>query len=90
MGVQDQFLVDLSRKLDKILLGQSSTPIASVQEACSLCASPIHFVSYCPMATQYPEFVQDQVNALQSFQKSGNDPFSNIYNLGWRNHLNFF
>ena len=89
VGVQDQFLVDLSRKLDKVLLGQFSTPIASVQEACALCASPIHFVSDCPMAAQYPEFVQDQVNALQSFQKPGSDPFSNTYNPGWRNHPNF-
>ena len=64
MGVHDQFLVDLSRKLDKVLLGQSSTLVSSVQETCSLCASPIHFVSDCPMAAQYPEFVQDQVNAL--------------------------
>ena len=41
------------------------------------------------MASQYPEFVQDQVNALQSFQRPGNDPFSNTYNPGWRNHPNF-
>ena len=58
VDVQDQ-VAAMSRKLDQLLLGQSSAPIASIQEACALCACTSHFVSDCPMASQYPEFVQD-------------------------------
>ena len=80
----------LSRKLDQLLArGQPNTPTPLVQEASTLCTCPTHFVSDCPLASQYPEFVQEQVNALQGYSKPSNDPFSNTYNPGWRNHPNF-
>jgi len=41
------------------------------------------------MPARYSEFVQEQVQATQSFSKPVNDPFSNTYNPAWRNHLNF-
>ncbi|KAI5338677.1 hypothetical protein L3X38_017949 [Prunus dulcis] len=37
----------------------------------------------------YPEFVQEQVNPMNSYnQRARNDPFSNTYNPGWRDHPN--
>ena len=46
-------------------------------------------MSDCPLASQYLEFFQEQVSALQGYPKPSNDPFSNTYNPGWRNHPNF-
>lgn len=80
----------LSRKLDQVLaMGQVSTSDPVTQEVCALCSCPTHYVTDCPLAPQYPEFVQEQVNALQGFSKPGNDPHSSHYNPGWRNHPNF-
>jgi len=76
----------LTQKLDQILSverGQVSifTP-PTKQEVCSLCSSPTYFVNDCPMTIQYPEFVQEQVQAIQGFSRPVNDPFSNTYNPG--------
>ena len=83
----------LSKKLDQLLsIGQiptTSSQPPTLQEECALCSSRAHFISECPMASQFPEFVQEQVNAAQGFSRPGNDPFSNTYNPGWRNHPNF-
>ena len=68
---------------------QSSTTPSNQEVACLLCACPTYFMTDCPLAPQYPEFLQEQVNALQGVPRPGNDPFSNTYNLGWRNHPNF-
>ena len=84
VGVHDQFLVDRSRKLGQLLLGQSNTPVASVQEVCALCACFSHFVSDWPMAPQYLEFVQDQVNEFQGFQTQVMTPFQVPKTLGGR------
>ena len=74
---------------DPVARGQPNTPTPLVQEACAICTCPTYFVSDCPLASQYPEFVQEQVNALQGYPKPGNDPFSNTYNPGWKYHANF-
>ena len=78
----------LSRKIDQILSLKSQTP-AHTQEACVLCLSPMHSILECPSAPQFPELVQEHVNAAQTYARTGNDPFSNTYNPGWRNHPNF-
>ncbi|XP_043716296.1 uncharacterized protein LOC122664515 [Telopea speciosissima] len=41
------------------------------QEACTLCASPAHYLSDCPLAVQFPEYVQEQAQAAQNFSKPG-------------------
>ncbi|XP_058213682.1 uncharacterized protein LOC131325434 [Rhododendron vialii] len=83
----------LNKKFDQLLsLGQVPSPPSQpsyFQEACAICSSPSHFVSECHMASQFPEFVQEHVNAAQGFTRPGNDPYSNTYNPGWRNHPNF-
>ncbi|XP_043717496.1 uncharacterized protein LOC122665411 [Telopea speciosissima] len=58
-------------------------------EACALCGDPNHYVTDCYLAAQYPEFIQEKVQAAQGFANPGNDPFSNTYNPGWQNHPNF-
>ena len=59
------------------------------QEACNLCASLTHNESDCPTVAQLPTFIQEQVQAAQSFAKPNFDSYSNTYNPGWRQHLNF-
>jgi len=41
----------------------------------------------CPTIGQFSELSTEQANA--TFSRLGNDPYSNFYNLGWRNHPNF-
>ena len=85
-----QKIDELSQKLDRLLnTGQSPIPPNPIQEVCALCASPNHFVSECPAAPQFPEFVHEQVQQVQQARRPGNDPYSNTYNPGWRNHPNF-
>ena len=74
----------LSHKLDQLLLGPSPA-----MQVCALCASPAHHVLQCPVAPQYPEFVQEQAQMAQNFARPAPNPFANTYNPGWRNHPNF-
>ena len=52
----------LTQKLDQSLsVGRqvpTFTPLTH-QEVCSLCSNSTYFVSECPMAAQYQEFVQE-------------------------------
>ena len=59
------------------------------QEVCVLCASPTHVVFDCPTAAQLPPFIQEQVFATQNGLKHAYDLYTNTYNVGWKNHLNF-
>ena len=84
---------ELSQKLDRLLnTGQSPILPNPIQEVCALCASPNHFVSECPAVPQFSEFMHEQVQQapVQQARRLGNDPYSNTYNPGWRNHPNFF
>lgn len=83
----------LSCKFDQLMsAGHFSTPSphsSPMHEVCALCSSPTHHVSTCPSATQFPKFIQENVNATKAYPRPGNDPYSNTYMLGWRNHPNF-
>ena len=55
-----QKIDELSQKLDRLLnTGQSPIPPNPIQEVCALCASSNHFVSKCPAAPQFFEFVHE-------------------------------
>ncbi|KAM1459472.1 hypothetical protein ACFX13_037261 [Malus domestica] len=49
---------------------------------------PNHDFMGCPHKDAYPEHVAEQVNAFNNFQRPRNDPYSNFYNPGWRDHPN--
>ncbi|KAJ9535703.1 hypothetical protein OSB04_un001141 [Centaurea solstitialis] len=58
--------------------------------ACGLCSSVEHSTDACPSLQEEGA----QVNAIgggnfQQYNNRVNDPFSNTYNPGWRNHPNF-
>jgi hypothetical protein len=80
----------IAKKLDQIMIVGFSpnTAHTSTQlKSCSFCSSTMHHVNDCPTVGNYIDVSHKQVNA--AFSRSGNDPYSNIYNPGWRNHPNF-
>ena len=83
---------ELSQKLDWLLqVGQTSITSTHVQDVCTICSSPTYFMGDCPVVHQFPEFVQEQIYQVQTQTASrlDNNPYSNTYNLDWRNHPNF-
>ncbi|KAL0417106.1 UNVERIFIED_CONTAM: hypothetical protein Slati_3542500 [Sesamum latifolium] len=56
-------------------------------QAYGICTSPGHFTDACPTLQEEPT---EHANAIGGFfgQQRRYDPFSNTYNLGWRDHSN--
>ncbi|CAN6544905.1 unnamed protein product [Malus baccata var. baccata] len=59
-----------------------------LQAACSICNLTNHDFLSCPHKNAYPEFMAEQVNSFNNFQRPRYDPYSNFYNPGWRDHPN--
>ncbi|CAL2256521.1 unnamed protein product [Prunus armeniaca] len=77
-------VASLEKKLDSVL---NMAP--KIAEVCAICNIPGHPTYQCSASEAYPEFVQEQVNLMNSYnQRPRNDPFSNTYNPGWRDHPN--
>ena len=55
---------------------------------CALCDTMDHCTDVCPIVAGVKE-ARGQVNAINQFSRSENNPFSNTYNSSWRNHPNF-
>jgi uncharacterized coiled-coil protein SlyX len=79
----------ITKKLDQLMTGfaPNAAHINTQLEPCSFCSSTTHQVNNCPTAVNYTDISNEQVNA--AFSRPGNDPYSNTYNPGWRNHPNF-
>jgi len=60
---------------------------SSMQDVRSICASPIH-ASFEYHSVGSSDVVNEQVNAAQGFSPT-NNPYSNTYNHGWKNHPKF-
>ncbi|XP_051116729.1 uncharacterized protein LOC127241627 [Andrographis paniculata] len=73
-----QQLNELTTFVRKLVVGNSQV------KPCGICASVEHFTDACPTLTQEVE-----VNAAGFAQRRAYDPYSNTYNLGWRDHPNF-
>ncbi|CAL2240361.1 unnamed protein product [Prunus armeniaca] len=76
----------ITSKLDALLAMNGRAP---TQEICSICAVPGHATISCPHGGDFPEFLQEQANMVNTYRRPGNDPFSNTYNPGWQRHPNF-
>jgi hypothetical protein len=80
----------ITKKLD-LLMTAGFTPntahISTQPKSCLFCSSTMHHVNDCPTARNYTNVFHEQVNV--AFSRLGNDPYSNTYNPGWRNHPNF-
>ncbi|XP_058764184.1 uncharacterized protein LOC131637603 [Vicia villosa] len=77
VNMEDQIKAEVERRLKGMNLGTQT--VAQVQPAqamvCEICAGP-HFAIHC-VATEAIKFLRQ------------NNPYSNTYNPGWKNHPNF-
>ncbi|GKA36459.1 putative nucleotidyltransferase, ribonuclease H [Tanacetum coccineum] len=79
---------ELSKKVDLLLrnLGKSAPNVSHVShDAYSMCGDPSHSVNNCQ---NWGAPSNEEVNRVYG-NRPRNDPFSESYNLGWRNHPNF-
>jgi len=90
-GVQTQ-MATLQRKLDmlvKVMTTHNISPIQQIAqvEVCAICSHFDHTTKTCPM---FSFTDQEKANYLgQNNYPPKNNPYSNTYNAGWRNHPNF-
>jgi len=90
-GVQTQ-MATMERKLDmlvKVMTSHNISPIQQITqvEVCAICSHSYHTTETCPMSSFTD---QEQVNyERQNNYSSKNNPYSNTYNEGWRNHPSF-
>jgi hypothetical protein len=64
--------------------------LKSVQEiVCQICETNEHSTNDCPTLPSFKECLHEQANALNSFQRPNQNPYSQTYNPGWRDHPNF-
>jgi hypothetical protein len=85
-----QVVDDIKKKLDQLMtagFAPNTAHMSTQPKPCSFCSSTMHHVNNYPIARNYTDVSNEQVNA--AFYRLGNDPYSNTYNPGWRNHPNF-
>ncbi|GJS33201.1 hypothetical protein Tco_0531583, partial [Tanacetum coccineum] len=79
---------ELSKKVDLLLrnLGKGVPNVSQVSHyACSMCGDPSHSINNCQ---SWGAPSNEEVNGVYG-NRPRNDPFSESYNPGWRNHPNF-
>jgi hypothetical protein len=89
--VQNQ-MATMERKLDMLVKAMTTHNISPIQqiaqiEVCAICSDFDHTTETCPKSS----FIdQEQANYMdQNNYPPKNNPYSNTYNAGWRNHPNF-
>ena len=55
---------------------------------CALCDTMDYCADVCPTVVGVKE-ARGQMNTVNQFSRSENNPYSNTYNSSWRNHPNF-
>ncbi|XP_019173570.1 PREDICTED: uncharacterized protein LOC109169147 [Ipomoea nil] len=98
-GVSEQLLIQyfyegllpMERKMLDAASRGAILAVGNMQQvkACGICAATGHQIDMCP-TLQYDSC--EQANAIGGFPgqpKRNYDPYSNTYNLGWRDHPNF-
>jgi len=79
----------LARKVDTLELKKSGQ-LKSVQEiVCQICETNEHSTNDYLNLPSFKEYLHEQASALNNFQWPNHDPYSQTYNSGWRDHLNF-
>ena len=90
---QNQSLEDTLQSFlqtQRILWPQSNHEEVVCNEPCPICSSHSHFVTECPQAREFPEFVQKYVNTTQGCLNSGSDNlYSYTQDNEWETHSNF-
>ena len=83
----------LSTKVDAITKRLDQMNVNAVNSSapspCEICCSIEHITLNCQVGSPFFED-PNEVNYDQNFNpRPTNDPYSNTYNSGWKNHLNF-
>ncbi|CAL1406423.1 unnamed protein product [Linum trigynum] len=88
VGTQSSDLVQVVSKLVSAIDRSGMIPGTGQQQAmlCQWCESTHHMVEDC-QAMKESTTPQEQVNFINNVRR--NDPYSNTYNEGWRQHPNF-
>ena len=80
----------LTKRLDAFIVGPSINATSTYTlDSYFICASPMHSSQNCPSAPVFFEYPMEQANAFNDYRKQFAGPYSETYNLGWRNHSNF-
>ena len=84
-------VASLTRKLEAMELRKVNgiNTMPKVDEVCIICETMEHPIDECPTILAFKEVLHDQANAMNMVKKSYPSPYSETYNLGWRNHPNF-
>ncbi|CAN6694807.1 unnamed protein product [Malus baccata var. baccata] len=81
----------LDAKFDMLLQRMPGSQVSvqqPLQAACIICNMITHDFMSCPYKDVSPDLTAEQVNGFNNFQRPRYDPYSNFYNLGWRDHPN--
>ena len=79
----------LARKVEVLEL-KKTNHVKSVQNiSCYICDSTDHSMQDCLTLPALRESLHEQVIVVDNFKMSNPNPYSQTYNPGWRNHLNF-
>jgi len=80
------------QKVDRLqptpLQGGAPSGLHGQVSVCEMCGIQGHNGSECHLGHLPQDLTIEQGNALHNFHASPHDPYSNTYNMGWRNHLN--
>ena len=69
---------------------KKSGQVKSIQETiCHSYDTDDHSTKECPTLPSFKECLHEQVHALNTFKKPNQNPYSQTYNPGWKNHPNF-
>ena len=78
----------MDKKIDMIIKAMASNSMLgqTSKEVCAICSHTNHTTECCPMSSFTD---QEHANYVGNTFPKQNNPYSNTYNPGWRNHPNF-
>jgi len=75
----------MTKRLDQMNINAVNSSAPSL---CEICGSIEHISLNCQVRSPFSQD-PNEVNYIQNFNpRSTNDPYSNTYNPGWKNHPN--
>jgi hypothetical protein len=80
----------LTRKVEAMELRKvNEIKVVQKEEVCGICEIIGHTTHECPTIPAFKEVLHGQANAMNTYKKPFDSPYSETYNPGWRNHPNF-
>ncbi|KAK4382715.1 hypothetical protein Sango_2845400 [Sesamum angolense] len=79
----DKYLDKLTSLVERFIVGNTQQV-----KACGICTSSGHSTDAYPMLQEEPTMHANAIGGFSRPSQRGHDPFSNIYNPGWRDHPN--